>query len=398
MNSMIFPKNKINRRNFMRLAALLGVSALAAGCRSETPPSPTPLPSPVLHSQASAVPTQTPLPLPTSSPNPTVTATQAWKARVAIEKVTDYQPAPLRKALERMLDGLGGLADLVKPGARVGIKVNLTGGTWWDTPDKPPAIEYFVTHPAVVAALCGLLRDAGAKELMVVDGLGDETSFSAWGYTEMAAALDVKLVDLCKPDPFNGYFRFPVGTQARVYEYFYMNNALRDLDLFISVAKMKCHTTTGVTHSLKNLFGLVPISEYRRSPQDNHRSAFHESTDFDRRVPRVILDLNQARPVQLALIDGVMTAEGGAGPWDAGMSQVKPGLLVAGKDPVAADAVATALMGFDPLAEAGTSPFMGSENHLNLARDAGMGTNRLDEIGISGPAISEVTFPFRPAR
>ena len=47
-----------------------------------------------------------------------------------------------------MLDDLGGLGELVKPGARVGVKVNMTGSSAWDGPDKPLAIEYFVTHPA----------------------------------------------------------------------------------------------------------------------------------------------------------------------------------------------------------------------------------------------------------
>ncbi len=278
------------------------------------------------------------------------------------------------------------------------IKANLTGGTWWDTPDKPPATEYFVTHPAVVGVLCEWLRDAGASKLTVVDGLGDETSFDQWGYRAMAAPLGVELVDLCKPDPYPGYYRFPVNGQPLVYDFFYMNGVMREVDVFISVAKMKCHTTTGVTLSMKNLFGMVPISEYRRGETENNRSAFHESTVFDTRVPRVILDLNRTIPIDFALIDGIFTAEAGAGPWDAAMSQVKPGLLVASRSALAADAVAAALMGFDPGAPAGASPFIGSDNYLNLARDMGLGTNRLEQIGVLGPAIETVRFPFKPAR
>lgn len=398
MNRNTVKRNQVNRRAFLRLSGLIGAGVLAAGCApaaspETTPAPPTALPSPVASTQTLAA-TSTPAPTATVTPSPT----QAFKAHAAIGQVADYQPARLKAALTRMLDGLGGLSDWIKPGARVGIKVNLTGGTWWDGPDKPPATEYFVTHPAVVGALCELLLDAGAKELLVMDGLGDPTNFAAWGYTPLAAALGVKLVDLCKPDPYDGYFRVPVGAQARVYDFFFMNDAVRELDAFISVAKLKCHSTSGVTLSLKNQFGLVPISEYRHRPDENHRSMFHESTVFDTRVPKVILDLNEARPVDLALIDGVMTAEAGAGPWDVNMAQVKPGVLVASRDPVAADAVATAVMGFDPLALAGTSPYIGSENHLNMAREAGLGTNRLDEIGIAGLSIDDVRFPFKSAR
>jgi uncharacterized protein (DUF362 family) len=99
--------------------------------------------------------------------------------------------------------------------------------------------------------------------------------------------------------------------------------------------------------------------------------------------------------VHLALIDGVLTAEGGAGPWDKGLRQVRPGVLVASRDPVAADAVATAVMGFDPDAPAGTRPFTGGDNHLALAHAIGLGTNQLAEIGIAGPPIRDVLFPFR---
>jgi uncharacterized protein (DUF362 family) len=231
-----------------------------------------------------------------------------------------------------------------------------------------------------------------------MDGLGDETSFQAWGYNDLLKPLGVQLVDLCKPAPYPVFSPLQTGKNARIFNFFFVNGVLKELDTFISVAKLKCHSTAGVTLSMKNLFGLVPISEYRLKPSDTNRSAFHGDAEFDTRVPRVILDLNQARPIQLALIDGIMTAEAGAGPWDAQMAQVKPGLLVASKNPVAADAVSTALMGFDPDAAAKTTPFMGSDNHLLLAREAGLGTNRLDEITVHGPSIAEARFLFKPAR
>jgi uncharacterized protein (DUF362 family) len=111
----------------------------------------------------------------------------------------------------------------------------------------------------------------------------------------------------------------------------------------------------------------------------------------------VIIDLHRVRPIDFALIDGVLTAEGGAGPWDAGLTQIKPGLLVASSDPVAADAVATALMGFDPEAKDGAAPFVHGDNHLALAQKANLGTHLLSEIGIAGPAIRELVHKFKPA-
>jgi uncharacterized protein (DUF362 family) len=177
-----------------------------------------------------------------------------------------------------------------------------------------------------------------------------------------------------------------------------MNAILKEVDVFISVAKMKCHSTTGVTLSLKNLIGLPPIRLYRRDEKQNHRSAFHESTKYDRRLPRVVTDLNLAMPIHLALIDGIHTVEAGAGAWDAGYNPIQPGLIVASKNPVAADAVSAALMGFDPDAPSGSYPFSYADNHLALAREVGLGSNRLHEIGVKGPEITDVMFPFKVVR
>ena len=173
---------------------------------------------------------------------------------------------------------------------------------------------------------------------------------------------------------------------------------LKEVDVFISLAKMKCHSTTGVTLSFKNLIGLPPIGLYRRDEGQNRRSAFHESTVYDQRLPRVAIDLNLVMPVHLALVDGIRTVEGGAGAWDTGYNPVQPGLIVAGKNPVVTDAVSTALMGFDPEAPSGSHPFSYADNHLILAREAGLGTNRLNEISIVGAAMANVVFPFKPVR
>lgn len=309
-----------------------------------------------------------------------------------------YEVPQLRHKILDMFQQLGGLEDIIRPGARVTIKPNLTGNTWSDAKLPAPATELFVTHPALVQALSELLIDAGAGQITIVEGLGDEAIFRAWGYEDVASRVNADLVDLCKPAPYSDFVAFPVGRGRQIYDVLYMNAALKEVDVFISFAKMKCHSTTGVTLSLKNLIGLPPISLYRRDEKQNHRSAFHESTEYDRRLPRVAIDLNLAMPIHLALIDGIKTVEGGAGVWDTGYNPVQPGLLIASKNPVASDAVATALMGFDPDAASGSNPFSYADNHLFLAREAGLGTNRLKEIGVLGAEVANVVFPFKTVR
>ena len=178
---------------------------------------------------------------------------------------------------------------------------------------------------------------------------------------------------------------------------FHFNPILKDVDVFVSLAKMKCHATAGITLSMKNLFGIVPPVFYRRSDKDSYRSSFHSTEKFDKRVPRVILDLNRIRPVNLSIIDGIGTCEGGEGPWIEGIKPVRPELLVAGKDPLATDTVAAALMGFDASGPSGQQPFIHGDNHFVLAGAVGLGCNDLAKIGIIGPSIEEARFNFEPA-
>jgi uncharacterized protein (DUF362 family) len=358
----------------------------------ETPVGPGTIPTQF----APVSPSDTAVPSPTGTPQPT--ATSSYQATAAIGQIATYEVSQLRSKLAEMFQQLGGLADVIRPGARVTIKPNLTGTTYSDASLPAPATDLFVTHPALVQALSELLIDAGASQIRIVDGLGDEAIFQAWGYADVAARVNAELVDLCKPAPYGDFVSFPVGPARQIYDVFYMNAALKEVDVFISFAKMKSHGTTGVTLALKNLIGLAPISLYRRDESHNHRSAFHESTVYDQRLPRVAIDLNLAMPVQLALIDGIKTVEAGAGAWDQGYNPVQPGLVIASKNPVAADAVSAAVMGFDPEAPSGSHPFSYADNHLFLAREAGLGSNRLEEIGVVGAAIADVLYTFKTVR
>ncbi len=400
----------LSRRQFLKIAALSASGWLLAGCRpglggapatlAATTAAPISTHTPAFTASATAaasaasLPTSTPALLPSASPT---AVTPPFKTAVGIQRLVDYNPVGLRRALEQMLADTGALQGVNLRQARVGIKPNLTGGTWWDSAEKPPATELFVTHPAVVQALAELLIDAGASQIYFMDGLGDPTSFASWGYSRAAQSTNAKMVDLCLPAPYSGFARAVVPPEGQVYDRFYLNGLLNELDLFVSVAKMKCHTTTGVTLSLKNLFGIAPISVYRLRESDNHRSAFHGSSKYDTRVPRVIVDLNRTRPIHLAIVDGIITAEAGAGPWDSGLTQVKPGLITLGRDPVAVDCVSAALMGFDPAAPGGSAPFLHADNHLSLAEQAGVGVGNLADIKVYGEKIAISRFLFKPA-
>jgi uncharacterized protein (DUF362 family) len=161
---------------------------------------------------------------------------------------------------------------------------------------------------------------------------------------------------------------------------------------------MKNHYEAGVTHTMKNLYGLVPYRFYRLGGSDTYRSEFHGTRDVTRnRLPRVIVDINRARPIHFGLIDGILTAEGGEGPWIATMTPIKGNMLIAGKNCVATDAVATACMGHNPEDDYGTPPYYRTDNHLKIAAEMGLGTNRLADIDVVGASIDKVKVQFHGA-
>lgn len=360
-------------------------------------------PSPTAIQTATRAPVSTPTVAPTPAATPTSASvptqvTSAPLARVAIGHADSYERGLVYEQVRDMLDGLGGIADVVSAGDRVALKVNLTGGLHFEPPAGLSATESYLTHPEVVRALCELLRDAGARELYIVEAVYDDQSYEVFGFTEVAEAVGATLVDLNRTVPYSDYWEAPAGEGWHVYESFTLNHVLEEVDAFISVAKMKCHYNAGVTHAMKNLVGLVPAPFYALDESHWWRSELHGHSEAETKVrlPRVILDLNRTRPIDLALIDGVKTGEGGEAPRGS-FAPVSPGVLVAGKDAVATDAIATAVMGFDPTVEPPNAPFLRGDNYLNLAYELGMGTNRQSEIEVVGLSVDDVRYPFAPS-
>jgi len=187
--------------------------------------------------------------------------------------------------------------------------------------------------------------------------------------------------------------------------------------VFISLAKLKDHLSTGVTLSIKNLFGMAPTSLYGHdAPNENSLSyrgpilhngkvavpagvpkeiGQHVPVLWKYRVPRVTADCVGARPIDLAVIDGIETNRGGEGPWTTKAQPIQPGLLFVGCNPLCTDAVATAAMGYDPLAGHFAFPFA-SENYLRLLHSVGVGEIDPKKIEIRGLPLKEAFYPFNP--
>ena len=112
------------------------------------------------------------------------------------------------------------------------------------------------------------------------------------------------------------------------------------------------------------------------------------------RVPRVTADCLGARPIDLAVIDGIESNRAGEGPWAKKTVPVQPGLLLAGFNPLCTDAIAASVMGFDPLADHFQFPFRG-ENHLRLLHSVGVGEIDPKKIEVRGLPLKEAALPVQ---
>jgi uncharacterized protein (DUF362 family) len=361
---------------------------------------------------------------------PSLLASPAPTAPVAIGRCKTYNPAELLSVLARMFDQLGGLKRIVN-GKTVAIKINLTGAPTYRVGYLPLGDTHY-TNPQVITAAVHLMGKAGAKRIRILES--PWSSAYPLEETLLQADFDPRQIESAAPNVefentnFLGkgkkYSRLVVPFGGYLFPAYELNHSYSDCDVFVSMTKMKEHETTGITLSMKNCFGITPCSIYGASagiedPDENPKGgrgqllhsgkrqpskiapAELDSTtprEGGYRVPRAVVDLIAARPVDLQIVDGVKSLSGGEGPWAPGIAPVQPGILVAGTNPVATDAVCMRLMGLDPMADRGTHPFETSDNMLRLAEEAGIGTRDLKRIEVIGAGIKDVAFNYGDQR
>lgn len=301
-----------------------------------------------------------------------------------------------------LFDQLGGISDLFSEGKKVAIKINTTGGSGNATNSKlqgVPVTEAMWSNPAVVKAVVELIIKEGviASDITIVESLGETDSYNNspfQGYVDIKQSLGCNLIDMTK-GPF---VDISTGSDYFNYSKLTMNQILRDTDVYVSIPKLKQHAEAALTCSLKNQVGTVPQSLYETSIT-YRRQALHSLVNGSSasRLPRSICDLNAARPVHLAVVDGIKNARGGEGVWNPAFVPYKSHVLFAGKEPVATDSIGAYLMGLDCEAAKLQLPVKSDygdtecDNYLDLLHTNGVGTNQLNEINVVGDGKTLIT-------
>ena len=282
--------------------------------------------------------------------------------QVSIIHCKDYSRS--KSAISRSLELIGGLESIVSPGDRVLLKVNLLA-------PRPPE-DAVTTHPAVVAAVIDLVKEAGGIPIV-----GDSAGMTHLGAT--AEALDISGIQAVAAEngaeianfDSTGFEKVDVKNGKKLSS-IYMAKPVLEADVVISMPKLKTHELTLFTGALKNMFGAVPS----RIRKEAHTLGSNEL------FSQALVDIYSVRPPDLAIMDGVIGMEG------HGPSRGEPvdsGVIMAARNCVALDMVAARIMGFGP-------------DEILTSKEAakkGLGPPSLGEITLLGDPIEEVMMDFK---
>ena len=273
--------------------------------------------------------------------------------------LADTKPG-LPRAVSEVFEHFGGGGELLRSSRDVYIKVNGVG-----------AEPNVYTDPAVLRETIRYFRACGARTIYVMENSTQANFtrlvFRGTGYLGICketGAVPVYLDETAAVPVFlEGTEQF-VEISRFVFERLILQG---EENLYLSLPKLKTHSMSQVTLSIKNQFGLV----HQPSRIADHNWRLHQR----------FADIYRVLRPDFALIDGLAATNHGHYPsrYNAGRCVVPMDLLVGGTDPLATDLVGAALMGFD----------VAEVRHLDLCRAAGRGQGDLSRIEIVNRQLFE---------
>jgi len=278
------------------------------------------------------------------------------KATVSIQKADGYEYNEVRSAIEKGINLIGGLEPIIQPGNKVFVKINHLPPA--STPEKA-----IVTHPIFVEAVIEILKTAGA-DISVGDDIESlpDDGFHISGIQDACTRAGVKLINLREAGFVNMEFNGIILKEV------YISKTALEADVIVNLPKLKTHSLTTFTGSIKNMYGTIPVGL---------RTQFHGEYINRKDFAQVLVDIFSAVKPHLTIMDGIVAMEGD-GP--ALGNPRKLGITLVSQDAVALDAVATRVIGLKP----------NDIDTTRLAGERGLGAGNLRNLDIVGESIDEV--------
>ena len=284
--------------------------------------------------------------------------------RKSVVSIVKGQKGPDAKEIDALVRNaialVGGIADIVSPGDTAIINPNLIAPA---SPDRGATTDYRICR-----SIANLVKEIGANPIIAESsaiGVDTEESFTASGYNELRNQ-GFEVIDLKKSKTV----KVPVP-KGRVLKELELPEVVVKAQAIISVPVMKTHDQVLATLSLKNMKGVLP---------DALKKKFHTTYG----VFQAVADLNTVVRPALAVVDGIIGQEG-LGPLFG--TPIEMDLIIAGKDPVAVDAITGLVMGIEP-EQIETTKY---------AAELGIGVMDPELIEVVGEQISKVKRRFKLA-
>ena len=225
--------------------------------------------------------------------------------------------------MRELLEPLGGISAFVKPGQKVLLKANLLGSF--------PVSKAVTTNPAVVAAVAALVKEAGGIPFLGDSpGMGTLEQAVRTGGLEFLLHEGVQLADFENEDVYE-------RPENKISKRLVLARAVKEADVIITLPKLKTHVQMTFTGALKNQYGLMV---------GVRKSNYHLRLRDNKLLGELIVEINEAAKINLAIMDGI-TAMEGDGP--SGGRPREVGVLLASSDLGAVDIAACEIIGIDPL-------------------------------------------------
>lgn len=244
---------------------------------------------------------------------------------------------------------------------------------------KPNLVDYIPgaainTDPLLIVAAVECFRRLGAKQVIVAEGPGHQRDtqlvLRVTGLEQHLKEQRIPFVDLNRDDVVKVRLRADYSRLKNLW----LPRTVLEGDFIVSMPKVKTHHWSGLTLSMKNMFGVVPGVKYGWPKNLLHWRGIQQS----------IVDLVATVPIHFVIADAIACMEGN-GPL-AGTARCLDRIVLS-DDPVAADATCARLMGLMPeriphITE--TAKFLGN-----------MSSERIEQLatGVISPAIPLGTVP-----
>ncbi len=322
--------------------------------------------------------------------------------------VSVVQNADPGLAVQEAVSLVGGIESFVRPNDKVVIKPNVVFAL--------PSDTGFTTDPRVVQAIVELCRRVNPSDVIVAEGSGGadtKLAFERCGYSELARRYDVKLVDLNESQ--TTMVDVPDG---KAFQELRVPNVILESDVLINVPKLKlyekrlCHRSSDwASLSLKNLVGAVPgKAELSRTPSPetphklsrefwtpegkfflpHHRQWWGPKGEKKRvhtDLAEGIVDLNTVIQPSLTVIDGIVVPTNPDIALTEGEKPLELNTILAGRDPLALDCIATKIGGLNPL----------DIPYLKRASERGLGESDYNRIQVVGTPLNNTATAWETA-